>query len=104
MMIDPLAPSLDVASLDADFRYVGYLKRQEREVGRAARHDAQRVPEWFSFDGLPGLSRELQQRLAEARPGTVGAGWAHTRRDAGGPGADIGGNIAGSHSAAGRLR
>ncbi len=70
--LDPLAPSLDVASLDADFRYVGYLKRQEREVGRAARHDAQRVPEWFSFDGLPGLSRELQQRLAEARPGTVG--------------------------------
>jgi tRNA uridine 5-carboxymethylaminomethyl modification enzyme len=29
------------------------------------------VPEQFSFMGLPGLSRELQERLSERRPGTV---------------------------------
>ncbi len=70
--LDPVVPSLDVESLDADCRYAGYLKRQEREVARAFRHDAQRVPSWFSFEGLPGLSREMQHRLHESRPATVG--------------------------------
>ena len=71
--LDPLTPSLDVASLDADCRYVGYLRREDREVARAARYAAQVVPEWFSFLDLPGLSRELQQRLTTARPRTVAA-------------------------------
>lgn len=69
--LDPLTPSLDIASLDADCRYVGYLRREERDVLRAERYASQRVPAHFSFDGLPGLSRELQLRLAEARPATV---------------------------------
>lgn len=69
--LDPLTPSLDVATLDADCRYAGYLKREDREVQRASRYTAQRVPTTFSFSGLAGLSTELQQRLTEARPATV---------------------------------
>jgi tRNA uridine 5-carboxymethylaminomethyl modification enzyme len=69
--LDVSAPSLDVASLDADCRYEGYLRRQEREVQRASRYAAQRIPVTFSFEALPGLSVELQQRLTEARPETV---------------------------------
>ena len=69
--LDPLAPSLDIGSLDAECRYAGYLRREDREVQRAERYASQRVPEWFSFAGLPGLSRELQQRLTEIRPATV---------------------------------
>lgn len=71
--LDPVAPSLDIATLDAEYRYVGYIRRQEREIGRSGRYAAQRVPESFSFLGLPGLSREVQQRLSEARPATVAA-------------------------------
>jgi tRNA uridine 5-carboxymethylaminomethyl modification enzyme len=70
--LDDVAPALDIASLDADHRYSGYLRRQEREVHRAERYFAQRVPEGFSYEGLPGLSRELQQRLGELRPDTLG--------------------------------
>jgi tRNA uridine 5-carboxymethylaminomethyl modification enzyme len=69
--LDHLTPSLDVASLDADCRYVGYVRREEQEVLRAQRYASQRVPPQFGFTNLPGLSRELQQRLTEARPGTV---------------------------------
>ena len=69
--LDPLTPTLDIASLDADCRYVGYLRRQEQEVLRAQRYASQRVPDQFSFTNLPGLSRELQQRLTEVRPRTV---------------------------------
>ena len=71
MELDPLTPSLDVATLDADCRYAGYLKREDREVQRVSRYTAQRVPATFSFAGLAGLSTELQQRLTEARPTTV---------------------------------
>lgn len=67
------ASALDIESLDAEYRYVGYIRRQMREVARSARYDAQRIPGHFSFQALPGLSRELQQRLSEARPRTVGA-------------------------------
>ncbi len=42
--LDPLTPSLDIASLDADCRYVGYVRRQEQEVLRAQRYASQRVP------------------------------------------------------------
>ncbi len=71
LALDPLAPSLDIATLDADCRYVGYLRREDREVQRAERYAAQRVPAGFAFEGLAGLSAELQQRLSEARPPTV---------------------------------
>jgi tRNA uridine 5-carboxymethylaminomethyl modification enzyme len=70
--LDGMAPGLDIASLDADHRYSGYLRRQEREVHRAERYFAQRVPDGFPYEALPGLSRELQQRLSELRPDTVG--------------------------------
>ena len=71
--LDPLTPSLDIASLDADCRYVGYVRREEQEVLRAQRYASQRVPDHFSFTNLPGLSRELQQRLTEVRPSDGGA-------------------------------
>lgn len=66
------SPALDIGSLDAEYRYAGYIARQEREVARSRRYFAQRIPPRFSFLGLAGLSRELQQRLTERRPATVG--------------------------------
>lgn len=71
--LDALTPSLDVGTLDADCRYAGYLRREDREVQRASRYASQRVPVTFSFLDLSGLSRELQQRLSAARPTTVAA-------------------------------
>jgi tRNA uridine 5-carboxymethylaminomethyl modification enzyme len=70
--LDPVAPQLDVSSLDTDYRYAGYLKRQHREIARVQHYEQQRVPPQFAFSGLPGLSRELQQRLDAHRPATVG--------------------------------
>jgi tRNA uridine 5-carboxymethylaminomethyl modification enzyme len=70
--LDALAPQLDLSSLDTDCRYAGYLNRQHREVARMRHYEQQRVPDGFVFEGLPGLSRELQQRLETRRPATVG--------------------------------
>jgi tRNA uridine 5-carboxymethylaminomethyl modification enzyme len=48
------------------------LKRQQSEIDRARKYDRRGIPEDFRYEGLPGLSREMVQRLAEIRPSTLG--------------------------------
>jgi tRNA uridine 5-carboxymethylaminomethyl modification enzyme len=63
---------VDEASLEIEFKYAGYLKRQESAIARQAKQRHRSIPEWFVFDGIPGLSREMVQRLTEVRPATLG--------------------------------
>ncbi len=70
--LDPVNPSLDIASLETDFKYEGYLRREVAAVERQRRHESRRIPAEFEFQGIPGLSREMVQRLTEARPATLG--------------------------------
>lgn len=70
--LDPDNPGLDLASLETDFKYEGYLRRQQTHVDRQRRQEARSIPESFEFAGVPGLSREMVQRLTELRPITLG--------------------------------
>jgi tRNA uridine 5-carboxymethylaminomethyl modification enzyme len=70
--LDPVNPSLDLASLETDFKYEGYLRRELAAVERQRRHESRPIPSDFEFLGIPGLSREMVQRLSEARPATLG--------------------------------
>ena len=63
---------LDIASVETDFKYEGYLRRQLAEVDRTRRQEARAIPRSFQFLGVPGLSREMVQRLTETRPATLG--------------------------------
>jgi tRNA uridine 5-carboxymethylaminomethyl modification enzyme len=62
---------LDLISLETTLKYEGYLRRQEQTIERLRRQEARRIPPDFSFERLPGLSREMVQRLSEARPETI---------------------------------
>ncbi len=64
--------SFDVASLETTVKYTGYLKRQESEVERARKDERRRIPKGFPFDRVPGLSREVVQRLNQVCPDTLG--------------------------------
>jgi tRNA uridine 5-carboxymethylaminomethyl modification enzyme len=64
--------ALDVASLETEIKYEGYLRRQRSEVSRARRLETRSIPAGFRFDGVPGLSKEIVQRLSEILPATVG--------------------------------
>jgi tRNA uridine 5-carboxymethylaminomethyl modification enzyme len=64
--------SVDIASVETSIKYSGYLKRQEAETARAKKDEARRIPAEFRFDKVPGLSREVVQRLMEVRPDTLG--------------------------------
>ena len=70
--LDPVNPALDLASLETDFKYEGYLRRELAAVERQRRHENRPIPPDFEFLGIPGLSREMVHRLTEARPATLG--------------------------------
>jgi tRNA uridine 5-carboxymethylaminomethyl modification enzyme len=53
-------------------RYAGYIERQEDEIERARRNEEAPLPADLDYAQLSGLSHEVRQRLAEARPATVG--------------------------------
>jgi tRNA uridine 5-carboxymethylaminomethyl modification enzyme len=62
----------DCATLEAEFKYGGYLRQQDRQWSRARAQEAREIPRDFDYRGIPGLSREMVERLSGIRPGTIG--------------------------------
>jgi tRNA uridine 5-carboxymethylaminomethyl modification enzyme len=65
-------PDAILEQLEIDGQYAGYLDRQARDIALVRREDARPFPAGLSFEGMPGLSRELQLKLTHARPLTLG--------------------------------
>ena len=63
---------VDAATLEAELTYRGYLKRHDAMLARTRADEARAIPSTFDYQDLPGLSREVVQRLSEVRPGTIG--------------------------------
>ena len=70
--IDPRDSTLDIASAETTVKYAGYLRRQESEIERGRKDERRRIPRDFPFDRVPGLSREVVQRLTQVQPDTLG--------------------------------
>jgi len=68
----PTFSAVDIASVETEFRYEGYLRRQVASVERLRRSEQRSIPEGLEFGAIPGLSREMIQRLGEVRPATLG--------------------------------
>lgn len=64
----------DVAvQIEAEAFYAPHLRRQEAERRLLEREERLSIPEGIDFDGIPGLSLEMRQRLARARPTSLGS-------------------------------
>ena len=69
----------ELADLDTETReqvekdaiYVNYIGRQQNAVNAMRKDEKLEIPDGFSFQGIPGLSNELQQKLLAARPSTL---------------------------------
>ena len=72
LTLDIEDPLVDFTSLETEYRYEGYLRRQDEAVLRLRRHESRSIPADFIFDGIPGLSRESVERLSKVRPETIG--------------------------------
>ncbi len=74
--IDGIGPGVDDASVaqqvEIQVRYAGYLDRQSDEIARRLRHESQEISDSFDFSAVRGLSAEVAEKLAAARPATIG--------------------------------
>jgi tRNA uridine 5-carboxymethylaminomethyl modification enzyme len=58
--------------VDIQFKYEGYIQRQEDEIGRRQSQEDTPLPEDLDYASVRGLSVEVRQVLVAARPATVG--------------------------------
>jgi tRNA uridine 5-carboxymethylaminomethyl modification enzyme len=61
--LEPTARTLDIASLENDVKYEGYLKQERSHAERLRKQERRRIPDDFPFARVPGLSREAVQRF-----------------------------------------
>jgi tRNA uridine 5-carboxymethylaminomethyl modification enzyme len=59
-------------AIEADALYAGYIRRAEQEIAQQQRHEQWPLPRDLDYHALGGLSHEIRQKLAEARPDTLG--------------------------------
>jgi tRNA uridine 5-carboxymethylaminomethyl modification enzyme len=76
MQLPSLGPGVDDAAVaeqvEIGVKYSGYLVRQHEDIERSRRNEESRIPDGFDYAGIPGLSAELQAKLAQVRPETIG--------------------------------
>lgn len=53
-------------------KYEGYILKQSEQAERQKKLERQRIPEDMDYSAIPGLSREVVQRLTEVNPQTIG--------------------------------
>ncbi|MBE9548699.1 MAG: tRNA uridine-5-carboxymethylaminomethyl(34) synthesis enzyme MnmG [Proteobacteria bacterium] len=58
--------------VEIQVKYAGYLNRQQQEVSRNQRMENQRIPDDFEYSSVNGLSAEVEEKLTDQRPQTIG--------------------------------
>ena len=61
-----------LATIETEIKYNGYIGQQERQIERLKDSERRPIPEQFVFTGIPGLSREIRDKLDRVRPATLG--------------------------------
>ena len=67
----PLEPQA-AEQVEIQTKYHGYIDRQQEEIARHRQHESTPLPHDIDYASLRGLSREVQQKLNQYRPETVG--------------------------------
>jgi tRNA uridine 5-carboxymethylaminomethyl modification enzyme len=59
-------------TVETEVKYGGYLEQQQRQIERLLGSDATRIPGTLNFSAIPGISREVGEKLEKVRPTTLG--------------------------------
>ena len=62
----------EIAHIETELRYTGYLEREFRVVERMKNLDNAKIPEGFDYDSVIGLRAECLQKLKHFRPESLG--------------------------------
>jgi len=66
-------PQHIASQIEIEALYSGYLERQQADIDAFRRDEQLTLPEDLDYGAIGGLSNEMQQKLAAARPSTLGA-------------------------------
>ena len=72
--IAPELKNLSQAALEQiliEARYHHYIERQKAQIDKMKEMLSVKIPEDFEYKGIPGLSREIVEKLEKARPATL---------------------------------
>jgi tRNA uridine 5-carboxymethylaminomethyl modification enzyme len=76
MTLPDAGPGVDDAAVaeqvEVQAKYAGYIARQRDEVARHEAHESTPLPSDLDYRAVRGLSVEVQQKLAQHRPETIG--------------------------------
>ncbi len=70
--LDDRARDQVAAQVEIQAKYAGYIRRQQEEIERHQRHGNTSLPDDIDYSAVTGLSSEVRQKLAAARPASLG--------------------------------
>jgi tRNA uridine 5-carboxymethylaminomethyl modification enzyme len=62
----------EIRAVETEIKYAGYLTQQLRSIAKMRRAEQMRIPAWFDYTHISGLSNEMVQTLSRVRPATLG--------------------------------
>jgi len=57
--------------IHSEIRYAPYIMREKQEIKKTENFKTMIIPAQFNYTEIPGLSKELQQKLTKHQPGTI---------------------------------
>lgn len=69
---NPDLPSDITQQVEIELKYAGYIERQHVEVKKLKSLEGKRIPDDFNYESVTSLCMESKQKLAKARPRTIG--------------------------------
>ena len=62
----------EMKTVETELKYSGYLDQQRRSIEKMRKAEQRRIPDWFDYTTISGLSTEMKQTLTRVRPSTLG--------------------------------
>jgi len=62
----------ELKTVETEIKYAGYLDQQRKSMEKLKKAESRTIPEWFDYEAVSGLSREMQEKLLRVRPQTIG--------------------------------
>ena len=61
----------ELKSVETEIKYEGYLLQQQRAIDRLKKAEQRAIPDWFDYNSVSGLSKEMQETLFKIKPRTL---------------------------------
>jgi len=62
----------EIFQVETEVKYEGFIKRQEEDIRKFESLEGMKIPAGISYDGIPGLSNEVKEKLKAAQPLSLG--------------------------------